>query len=104
MNLRPDELDLQAVRQAGIFYFSTLALTEEPLRTTLYRAIHVTKQAGALAALDLNYRASAWPNEAGARREIQDVLGDVDILKVRTARMFPPPVRDCFGAMRHYSC
>ncbi|NBI83393.1 carbohydrate kinase [Clostridiaceae bacterium] len=82
VNLRPDELDLQAVRQAGIFYFSTLALTEEPLRTTLYRAIHVTKQAGALAALDLNYRASAWPNEAGARREIQDVLGDVDILKV----------------------
>ncbi len=82
VNLRREELEVQAIEQAGIFYFSTLALTEEPLRSTALYAIETARRAQTLVALDLNYRASAWPNGTAARREISGVLEKVDLLKV----------------------
>ena len=82
VNLRPEEMDQQAIVQADIFYFSTLTLTEEPLRSTALYAIKAARRTGALVAPDLNYRASAWPSEKEARNEIDRVLEYVDILKV----------------------
>lgn len=82
VNLRRDEIDAAYIRQAQVFYFSTLVLTEEPLRTAAHYAIDIARRAGVLVALDLNYRASAWPGAAAARVEIAHALHRVDVLKV----------------------
>lgn len=82
VNLYPDEVDTAYIRRAQVFYFSTLVLTEEPLRTAAHAAIDTARAAGVLVALDLNYRVSAWPDASAARAEIARVLHRVDVLKV----------------------
>ncbi len=81
LKIRPDELDLDRIRDAKLFHFGSLSLCAEPARSATYAAIREAKAAGALVSYDPNYRESLWAGEdfdglAGA------VLAEADLVKV----------------------
>ncbi len=78
LEIRVEELDIDAIRQAGIFWVSVTGLSKEPSRSA---------HAVALAArgrkqhtiLDLDYRPGFWSGIDAARREIRAVLPHVTV-------------------------
>lgn len=82
MRLRPEELDREMIRQCRAFYFGSLGLIDEPLRSATREAVQTAQVAGEMIVFDANYRPSLWRSEAHASRSMLDVLKWVDILKV----------------------
>jgi 5-dehydro-2-deoxygluconokinase len=66
MNLALEELDLDAVRTARIFWTTGTGLSDEPSRTATLGALEARGRAG-ITVHDLDYRAMFWPSprEAG---------------------------------------
>lgn len=80
--LRPGELALPLLRSCRIFHFGSLSLTDEPVRTATFTALHIAKEAGAVISYDPNYRERLWPDAQTARAQMQSVLPFVDLIKV----------------------
>jgi 5-dehydro-2-deoxygluconokinase len=83
LQIRAEELDLEAIRDAGIFWFTVTGLCQEPSR-----AAHLAAQAarprmelkqGQYTVLDLDYRPMFWASEEEARAEIAKVLPQVTV-------------------------
>ncbi|SEO90003.1 2-dehydro-3-deoxygluconokinase [Halogranum amylolyticum] len=77
---RPADLDLDAVRDASVFYTSgiTPALSETLAETTAY-VLATARETGTTTAFDLNYRSKLW-TLAEARAMYESLFPDVDIL------------------------
>ncbi|WP_394769838.1 5-dehydro-2-deoxygluconokinase [Lacisediminihabitans sp.] len=76
--INPEELDLDAIRDAGIYWSTVTGLSEEPSRT----AHHVAWDARArrpLTILDLDYRPMFWESSAAATEQVDRALGKVTI-------------------------
>ncbi len=82
MRLQPEELDRELIRQSRAFYFGSLGLIDEPLRSATQEAVRTAHAAGQMIVFDANYRPPLWKSEAQAARSMLDVLKWVDILKV----------------------
>ena len=73
-----DELDLDAIRTAGVFWVTVTGLSEEPSRTATLAALEA--RAGKdITVLDLDYRPMFWPSRAEARRRVQQALPHVTV-------------------------
>ena len=66
MNLRVDELDLEAITAAPLFWTTGTGLSEEPSRSATLAAMRV--RAGGITVHDLDYRPMFWPDVSAARR------------------------------------
>jgi fructokinase len=88
MLLQPTELDRNLIQSGRAFYFGSLGLIDEPLRSATLAAIQCASDAESMIVFDANYRAPLWksPEEAAAR--IEEVLGYVNILKVNETELF----------------
>jgi len=77
---KPDELALDTVREASVFYTSgiTPALSET-LETTTADLLDDAQRAGTTTAFDLNYRSKLW-SPADAREAYESLFTSVDIL------------------------
>ena len=77
---RPDDLDLDAVQEASVFYASgiTPALSETLAETTA-DVLATAMEAGTTTAFDLNYRSKLW-TPAEARATYESLFPDIDIL------------------------
>lgn len=64
--LRADELPYDALVRAAALHVSTFALSREPCRAAMVRAIEVGAEQGALVSLDPNYHPRLWPDRAEA--------------------------------------
>jgi 5-dehydro-2-deoxygluconokinase len=73
LEIRPDELDLDAIRRAGILWVTGTGLSQEPSREATMRALR-TRPPGTTTVLDLDYRPTFWPSREEARRHIQRAL------------------------------
>ncbi|MDR1135131.1 MAG: carbohydrate kinase [Clostridiales Family XIII bacterium] len=80
--LTESETDTALLENCEIFHFSSLSLTDEPVRSATYAAIQRAKNAGAIISYDPNYRASLWSSQDEAVRRIRKLLAQADILKV----------------------
>ncbi|WP_435195519.1 bifunctional 2-dehydro-3-deoxygluconokinase/2-dehydro-3-deoxygalactonokinase [Natronomonas sp. EA1] len=78
----PEELDLDPVREAEVFYTSgiTPALSET-LAATTERLLETAVEAGTTTAFDLNYRAKLWDHET-AKATCEGLFPHVDVLVV----------------------
>jgi 5-dehydro-2-deoxygluconokinase len=76
MNLRADELDLDGIATARIFWTTGTGLSDEPSRTTTLGALDVRERSG-ITIHDLDYRPMFWknPDEAAQwqRRALEHV-------------------------------
>ncbi len=79
---RPEELNLDAIRKARVFYTSgiTPALSNR-LKETTAQLLKTAKESGTKTAFDVNYRSSLW-SEKEARETLTRLFPAVDILVV----------------------
>jgi 5-dehydro-2-deoxygluconokinase len=73
LEIRPEELDLDAIAAADVFWVTVTGLSQEPSRTAHIAALEARGRARHTV-LDLDYRPMFWPDRETARAAIADVL------------------------------
>jgi 5-dehydro-2-deoxygluconokinase len=73
IEIHPEELDLEAIKNAGIFWVTGTGLSQEPSRTATLTALKARDRKG-ITIFDLDYRPMFWPERAEARRWYQEAL------------------------------
>jgi 5-dehydro-2-deoxygluconokinase len=68
-----DELDLEAIREADIFWVTGTGLSQEPSRSATLTALKA-RDRNKITIFDLDYRPMFWPERAEARRWYQEAL------------------------------
>jgi fructokinase len=82
VNLCYEDVPAELLADTRILHFGSVSLTTEPSRSATLQAAREAREKGALVSYDPNYRASLWPDEATAVRQMLQPLPLVDILKV----------------------
>jgi 5-dehydro-2-deoxygluconokinase len=78
LEIHREELDLDAISEAGVFWVTVTGLSEEPSRTATLAALEA--RAGTdITVLDLDYRPMFWPSREEARRWVQQALPHVTV-------------------------
>ncbi len=80
--LTADDLDYDLLKQARIFHFGSISMTDEPARSATLAAVKFAKQQNSLISYDPNYRPLLWPNEELAIKRMKAGLEYADIVKV----------------------
>ena len=78
LQIRTDELDLDAIRAAAIFWVTGTGLCEEPSRSATMAALQARRGHGTTV-LDLDYRPMFWAGPAEATAALQAALPLVDV-------------------------
>ncbi|HEX3650403.1 MAG TPA: 5-dehydro-2-deoxygluconokinase [Pseudonocardiaceae bacterium] len=73
LEIATGELDLPAIRDAGVFWTTGTGLCAEPSRTATLDALKARARAG-ITVFDLDYRDVFWPSRAQARRWYAEAL------------------------------
>ncbi|HSO70336.1 MAG TPA: 5-dehydro-2-deoxygluconokinase [Arachnia sp.] len=79
LRLRPEDLPIDAIVQAKVFWVTATGLSREPSRSTHLAALKARGRRP-FTILDLDYRAQFWPSPEAAREAIAEVLPYVDIV------------------------
>jgi 5-dehydro-2-deoxygluconokinase len=78
LEIHAEELDLDAVRDADIFWVTVTGLCQEPSREATLHALRTRDRRG-ITVLDLDYRPMFWSSREEARRWIQQALPYVSV-------------------------
>ncbi|MGP0223434.1 5-dehydro-2-deoxygluconokinase [Paenarthrobacter sp. NCHU4564] len=83
LQIKAEELDLDAIREAGIFWSTVTGLCQEPSRAA-HLAAHEARprtslKDGQFTILDLDYRPMFWASEEEARAEVAKILPHVTV-------------------------
>ena len=82
MRLSEEEVNMELIRQAEIFHFGTLSMTDEPVRAATYAAITEAEKNGVLRSFDPNLRPPLWRTLEEAKGQVFFGLSHCDILKI----------------------
>lgn len=78
LEINVDELDLDAIRTADIFWVTGTGFCAEPSREATMAALDVRGEHG-ITILDLDYRPMFWASREEAHRAIREAVGKVDV-------------------------
>jgi 5-dehydro-2-deoxygluconokinase len=78
LEIATDELDLEAVRAARVFWVTVTGLSAEPSRSATLAALQARARSG-ITVLDLDYRAMFWASREEARTWMQRALDHVTV-------------------------
>jgi 5-dehydro-2-deoxygluconokinase len=78
LEIHAHELDLDAIRDARIFWVTVTGLSQEPSRNATLYALQVRGKRG-ITVLDLDWRPMFWPSPEEARPFIQQALMNVTV-------------------------
>jgi 5-dehydro-2-deoxygluconokinase len=78
LEIRPEELDLEAIRAAQVFWVTGTGLSQEPSRSATLAALEARDRAG-ITVLDLDYRPVFWASREAARTQVQRALEHVTV-------------------------
>jgi len=78
LEIRPEELDYDAIRAARVFWVTATGLSAEPSRSATLAALRARGRAG-VTVLDLDYRPLFWPSRQAARDAVAPALGLVTV-------------------------
>jgi 5-dehydro-2-deoxygluconokinase len=78
LEIRTEQLDLDAIRSAGVFWVTVTGLSDEPSRSATLTALQARMGHG-ITVLDLDYRAQFWPSREHARGWVQRALPCVSV-------------------------
>ncbi|WFB09447.1 5-dehydro-2-deoxygluconokinase [Streptomyces sp. LX-29] len=94
LEIHPGELDLDAVRDARIFWMTGTGLCEEPSRTATLAALEARAKAGVATVFDLDWRPMFWAEDTGpeqaralyarALRHATVAVGNLDECEIAT--------------------
>lgn len=77
-----EDLDLSLIDGAKVFHFGTLSLTDEPARSTTYKAVAYAKSKGKLITYDPNLRKPLWRSLDEAKEQMLWGLAQADVVKI----------------------
>jgi fructokinase len=80
--LTVSELDFDVIKNAKIFHFGSLSMTDEPSRSATIKAVEYAKQIGKNISYDPNWRPPLWKNQMAAKEGMTLGLKYADILKI----------------------
>ena len=78
LEIRAEELDLDAVREARVFWVTVTGLSQEPSRSATLAALAARGKSGTTI-LDLDYRPMFWDSREEARTWVQQALEHVTV-------------------------
>ncbi len=78
LQIRPDEIDAEAVRSARLYWSTVTGLSEEPSRSAHFAAWSARGRAP-LTVLDLDYRPMFWPTPSAATEQVRKALAHVTV-------------------------
>jgi len=78
LQIRPDELDLDAIAAADIFWVTGTGLCQEPSRAATMAALEA-RGAHGITVLDLDYRPMFWPSPEEAHPHVRAALEHADV-------------------------
>ena len=78
LEIDADELDLAAIRDAGVFWVTGTGLCAEPSRGATLAALRARAETG-ITVLDLDYRPMFWSSREEARRWYREALPQVTV-------------------------
>jgi 5-dehydro-2-deoxygluconokinase len=78
LQIHADELDLDAIRDADVFWVTVTGLSQEPSREATVTALQARGKRG-ITVLDLDYRPMFWPSREEARAAVAEVLPHVTV-------------------------
>jgi 5-dehydro-2-deoxygluconokinase len=78
LQVRAEELDLDAVRSADVFWVTVTGLCQEPSRSATLAALEARGRRG-ITILDLDYRPMFWESRQHAREQVQRALPFVTV-------------------------
>lgn len=82
MMLREEEIDLELIKNTGLFHFGTLSMTHDTCRNATKKAVLTAKESGALISFDPNIREPLWEDLLLMRQQIEWGFTKCDILKI----------------------
>ncbi|MBQ8068106.1 MAG: carbohydrate kinase [Solobacterium sp.] len=82
MMLREEEVNEDLIRNAKIFHFGTLSLTDEEVKKATHRAVAIAEDAGMIRSFDPNLRPPLWKSLDEAKVQVDWGLQHCDILKI----------------------
>ena len=85
LEIRPEELDYDAIRAARVFWVTATGLSAEPSRSATLAALEARGASGAnehraVTVLDLDYRPVFWASREAAREAVGPALGLVSVV------------------------
>jgi 5-dehydro-2-deoxygluconokinase len=78
LDIRPEELDLEAIRGAAVFWVTVTGLCQEPSRSATLAALEARGKRG-ITVLDLDYRPMFWDSPQDAREWVRLALPHVTV-------------------------
>ena len=78
LQISVEELDLDAIRRAKVFWVTVTGLSQEPSRSATMAALQARGKRG-LTVLDLDYRPMFWASREAARAQVQQALPYVTV-------------------------
>lgn len=78
LRITPEDVDIDAVRSARLFWLTGTGLSQEPSRSAHFAALEARGRSGHTV-LDLDYRSMFWPDVETAREQIRAALPHVTI-------------------------
>jgi 5-dehydro-2-deoxygluconokinase len=78
LQVRPEELDLDAIRAARVFWVTVTGLCQEPSRSATLAALEARGRRG-ITILDLDYRPMFWDSRAAATEQVSRALPFVSV-------------------------
>ena len=78
LELTVEDIPMDAVREARIFWISATGLSESPSRDA-HRAALATRARQAFTIVDLDYRVNFWQDEQDAHRHVSEILPQVTV-------------------------
>jgi 5-dehydro-2-deoxygluconokinase len=78
LQVRPDEIDTEAVRSARLYWSTVTGLSEEPSRSAHFAAWEARERAQ-FTVLDLDYRPMFWESREAATEQVQRALPFVTV-------------------------
>ncbi len=79
--LTPDEVPEEVVGRARVVHASSFALSREPCRSAVGKALRLAHEMGKIVSLDPNYSPKIWPDYAEAKSVIRDMYRFTTITK-----------------------
>ncbi|HEX6026853.1 MAG TPA: 5-dehydro-2-deoxygluconokinase [Solirubrobacter sp.] len=76
LEIKPEELDYDAIANAKVFWATVTGLSQEPSRSATLAALEA---ADGITVLDLDYRPMFWESRDEARKYVQQALKHVDL-------------------------
>ena len=78
----PDLLNAKTIKNAQVFHFGSLSLTDEPARSATFKALEIAKENGVVISYDPNYRAPLWESGQQAKLYMLKGMEYADIVKI----------------------